>query len=129
MTGTGGPPPDWRTAAADLLFRVTTRQTTADAVSAAWQIPVLERWAAAGGTLRSTGPRWFVIWGNDTARMRRLHTIVLPAPWIGLTESERLAMLFAQLRQVEVQVPETPWLSRALQTARTTLHRLATQGS
>jgi hypothetical protein len=105
-------------ALADFLFRVTTARMRPEATWPAGRLTFLDQWTAEGGRLRQAGPRWFTVWGSDYPRMDRLRTLVLPAPWIDLSDEEMTAVLLSQLRHVQPGMPETPWLSSALGRAR-----------
>jgi hypothetical protein len=121
MTDQGDQPTTSATAVADFLFRFTTASMRPESFWPAGRIPFLDQWIAGGGKLRSAGPKWFVVWGADTERMRRLNCVVLPAPWLCLVEDEMTALLSAQLRKIDPTTPETPMLSNALAHARSRL--------
>lgn len=121
MTGQGNQRARPATAVADFLFRFTTTSMRPESFWPAGRIPFLDQWIAGGGKLRSAGPNWFTVWGADTERMRRLNWVVLPAPWLCLAEDEMTALLFAQLRRINSNAPETPMLSNALAHARSRL--------
>ncbi|MDT8856492.1 hypothetical protein RNZ50_15970 [Paracoccaceae bacterium Fryx2] len=112
----------------DVTFRLTTARLSRSVAGRAEIALLSERWRAAGGSLRIAGPAWFAVWGRDVQRMRRARAIVLPAPWIGLTDTETLAILADQLRRLDPGTPETPWLSNALVSARARL-RAALSGA
>lgn len=118
MTGQGNQRTTPATAVADFLFHFTTTSMRPESYWPAGRIPFLDQWIAAGGQLRSAGPKWFAVWGADTERMRRLNCVVLPARWLCLAEDEMTALLFAQLRKIDPTTPETPALSNALANAR-----------
>jgi hypothetical protein len=128
MTGQGDQPTTPATAVADFLFRLTTSPMRPQSFWPAGRIPILDRWNARGGKLRSAGPKWFAVWGADTARMCRLNCVVLPAPWLALAEDEMTALLFAQLRKIDSTTPETPMLSNALAHARSRLRLESMRG-
>jgi hypothetical protein len=106
---------------ADFLFRFTTTSVRPQSFWSAGRFPFLDQWIEGGGTLRSADPKWFAVWGADTARTRRLDCVVLPAPWLCPGEDEMAAPLFAQLRKIDRSTPEKPILSNALAHARSRL--------
>ena len=53
-------------------------------------------------TVRMAGPRWFTIWEGDRQRLRRLHVLLLPVDWLGLTAAQEMALALEQLRPAEV---------------------------
>lgn len=106
MTDQDDQPTKPLTAMADFLFRFTTTSLRPEPFWPAGHIPFLDQWIAAGGKLRSAGPKWFAVWGADTERMRRLNCVVLPALWLCLAEDEMTALLFAQLRKIDPTTPE-----------------------
>lgn len=108
-------------AVADFLFRIKTCPLRPESFWPTGRIPFLDQWIEGGGKLRSTGPKWFAVWGMDLPRMQRLNCVVLPASWLGLAEDEMTALLFAQLRKINPTTPETPMLSKALARARSRL--------
>ncbi|MTH76150.1 hypothetical protein [Paracoccus aestuariivivens] len=73
-----------------------------------------------GWTARAAGPSWFLIWSQDTARLIRTRTILLPRRWIGLSRSECLALASEQLARIEDSAPN-PRTSPVLRDAR---HRI-----
>ncbi len=121
MTNAADQPINGRAGLADPLFFLTTSRLGPAALPQARQVPFVAIWTASGGRFRSAGPRWFAVWGRDDDRMHRLRVLVLPAPWIGLSDDQMLAVLVSQLRRLQTGVPETPWLSKALAEAH---HRL-----
>lgn len=112
----------------DLLFRATTSRMRPEAIWPAGRLPSLDQWTADGGKLRHAGPKWFTVWGRDYPRMDRLQTLVLPAPWISLSDEEMTAVLLSQLRHVRPGIPDTPWLSSALARARSCIRLEAMRG-
>lgn len=121
MTDQGDQSTTRATAVADVLFRITTSPLRPQSFWPAGRIPFLDQWLAGGGKLRSAGPKWFAVWGTDIPRMQRLNCVVLPSSWLGLAEDEMTALLFALLRKIEPEIPETPMLSIALARARSRL--------
>jgi len=113
---------------ADFLFQLTTVRMRPSATRWAAELPFVEKWLESGGTFRSAGPRWFVVWGKDDDRMLRLRAVVLPAAWIGLSNDEMLAVLVSQLRRMDTEILETPWLSNALGRAQSRLWRELLRG-
>lgn len=106
----------------DLSFHLTTSRLNPKTQSFVGHVPFLDQWITNGGQLRAAGPRWFVIWGHDYVRMRRVRWFVLPAAWIGLAEDEMTAVAVNQLQHVDPGVPEVPWLATSLAKATSRLH-------
>ncbi len=116
------------TALADFLFRLTTSRMRPEAIWPTGRLPFLDQWIAEGGKLRQAGPNWFTVWGSDYPRFDRLQTLVLPAPWISLSDEEMTAVLLSQLRHVQPDTPEAPCLSSALGRARSRIRLEAMRG-
>ncbi len=77
----------------DLAFRLTTRRMRpVELLRAGLDDDLAHR------PVRVAGPRWFTVWSNDHDRLRRLDTVLLPAPWIGLEEDEMRAIAAAQIQ-------------------------------
>jgi hypothetical protein len=112
----------------DYLFRMTTAHLRSEALSHVERIAFFYRWNAAGGSFRTASPKWFAVWGRDKARMLRLKAVLLPASWIGLSDEEMLAVLLFQLRQIDPDIPDTPWLSADLAQAKVHLWHEASRG-
>ncbi|MFN3525449.1 MAG: hypothetical protein ACK4YU_05115 [Paracoccus sp. (in: a-proteobacteria)] len=92
--------------AGDLVFRLTTRPLTDNAVEDSGLFDAIDTLEARGWRMRSAGPRWFVVWHRDTERLARLRVVVLPAPHIGLAPHETAALLAAQLHELGLACPD-----------------------
>jgi hypothetical protein len=114
MTQPQDQPTSRLTALSDLAFRMTTSPMHPESLWPSGRVSFFDTWIMAGGALRSAGPKWFTVWERDYLRMKRLNIIVLPAPWLHLSEEELIAVFFSKLRHLDPEVPETPWLSNAL---------------
>jgi len=86
----------------DLLFLATTSAGDADRLLPA------SRWhkviRASNWQVRVAGPRWFMIWSGDHARLSRRHVVLLPRRWVGLTRAENLALVQDQLARHEAEL-------------------------
>lgn len=104
----------------DLAFRLTTRRMRPVEMLRAGLDDLAHR------PVRVAGPRWFTAWGNDRPRLRRLDTVLLPAPWIGLEEDEMRAIAAAQIQGLNDDSP-SPAQSPDLWTARRKLREAASR--
>ncbi len=103
----------------DLAFRLTTRRMRpVELLRAGLDDDLAHR------PVRVAGPRWFTVWGNDHDRLRRLDTVLLPAPWIGLEEDEMRAIAAAQIQGLNGGLP-SPFQPPGLWTARQKLREAA----
>lgn len=85
----------------DLLFLATTSAGDADRLLPAsrWQQAI----RASNWSVRVAGPRWFMIWSGDHARLSRRHVVLLPRRWVGLTRAENLALAQDQLARHQAE--------------------------
>lgn len=103
------------------LFRLTTHQMSSRQLAALELQPLAGRIRAQGWQIRSAGPRWFTVWSGDAARLAREATLLLPAPWIGLTEPEMLANLALQAQRQGLLPVDSDWLGRLIHCGRSKL--------
>ncbi|RJL19925.1 hypothetical protein [Paracoccus siganidrum] len=103
------------------LFRLTTRRMGPRQLRALELQPLADRVRAQGWQIRSAGPRWFTVWSGDAARLAQESTLLLPAPWIGLTEPEMLAILTLQAQRQGLLPADSGWLGPLIQSGRSKL--------
>ncbi|MGA0615581.1 hypothetical protein [Paracoccus sp. KR1-242] len=97
--GTGDATPGLAERILDLLFLATTSPGNAERLLPASRWHVVMR--TSHWSVRVAGPRWFMIWSGDHARLARRRVILLPRRWVGLTRAENLALAQDQLARSE----------------------------
>lgn len=117
-----------RVGLADLAFRLTTAPLRPARIEEIGLSAIAAPWLAAGGTLRVAAPKWYAVWCHDTDRMARLHTVILPALWVGLSETEMAALLIRRLQAIGSDLGDHPILFTALARAEAKLQQAIMSG-
>ncbi|WCR20537.1 hypothetical protein [Paracoccus alcaliphilus] len=108
---------------AHVVFRFTTSPVRMPRLTRLGIAELAADIRAEGWTIRSAGPRWFTVWSQDTERLRRERVVLVPADWIGLTETEMLAILLTHAQRLGLLATRQIDTLAALDSARAKLWR------